>query len=97
MPESSAGEADVAQRAPVEHQAGAAWPAIPRRGVRPPVELKKCCGFLELEVDHVIGCEKLFVVPCAIATPLVLRSAFARWTECALGNRGKQRIWLNSY
>ena len=22
------------------------------------LELKKCCGFLELEVDHVIGCEK---------------------------------------
>jgi hypothetical protein len=22
------------------------------------LQLKKCCGFLELEVDHVIGCEK---------------------------------------
>ena len=57
VPESIATAAAVAQRAPVEHQAGAVWPAIPRRGVRPPA-LNKCCGFLELEVDHVIGCEK---------------------------------------
>jgi hypothetical protein len=45
------------QRAPVEHQAGVAWHAIPRRGVRPP-GAQEMCGFLELEVDHVIGCGK---------------------------------------
>ena len=40
--------------------------------------------------------EKLFVVPCAIASSRVLRRAFARWTECALGNRGKRVIWEKS-
>ena len=57
------------------------------------LELKKCCGFLELEVDYVMGFGK------ALRSPMRnriahrgLRRAFARWTECALGNRGKQRI-----
>jgi hypothetical protein len=36
VPESSAVDASVVQLAPVEHQAVAAWPAAPRRGVRPP-------------------------------------------------------------
>ena len=27
------------------------------------LELKKCCAFLELEVDHVIGCEKALRSP----------------------------------
>ena len=27
------------------------------------LELKKCCGFLELEVDYVIGCEKALRSP----------------------------------
>ena len=42
--------------------------------------------------------EKLFdfVVRCAIASSTGLRRAFARQTECALGNRGKPRIWRKS-
>ena len=58
------------------------------------LELKKCFGFLELEVDYVIVCaKKLFVVRCGIASSIGLRRAFARWTECALDTRGKDRIW----
>ena len=49
MPESSAGDAAVAQRAPVEHQAGTAWPAF-HAAAYVHLELKKCCGFLELQV-----------------------------------------------
>ena len=51
---SSAGEAAVAQRAPVEHQAGTGWPAF-HGAAYVHLELKKCCGFLELQIDHVIG------------------------------------------
>ena len=54
IPESSAADAAVAERAHVEHQAGAAWPAF-HAAASVHLELKKWCGFLELEVDHVIG------------------------------------------
>ena len=50
----SAGEVAVAQRAPVEHQAGTGWPAF-HGAAYVHLELKKCCGFLELQIDHVIG------------------------------------------
>ena len=88
------------------------------------LELKKCCGFLELEVDHVIGCEKALRSTlrnrelegttksfCAsdgrrrrqsrktrdlVKIVTINQIHFARWTECALGNRGKQRIWSKS-
>ena len=54
LSKSSAGEAAVAQRAPVEHQAGTGWPAC-HGAAYVHLELKKCCGFLELQIDHVIG------------------------------------------
>ena len=57
------------------------------------LELKKCRGFLEWRLRHVTSdAEKLFVVGCGIASSIQLRRAFARWTECALGNRGKRGI-----
>ena len=56
------------------------------------LQLKKCCCFLELEVDHVIGFGKAL---CSWLHPTI-RRAFARCTECALGNRRKQRISLKS-
>ena len=93
---SSAGEAAVAQRAPVEHQAGTGWPAF-HGAAYVHLKLKKCCGFLELQIDHVIGFGKaLLVVRCAIASSIELRRSFARWTERALGNRGKPRISLKT-
>ena len=57
VPESIATAVAVAQRAPVEHQAGTAWPAF-HAAAYVHLELKKCCGFLELEVDHIIRCGK---------------------------------------
>ena len=51
---SSAGEAAVAQRAPVEHQAGTGWPAF-HGAAYVHLELMKCCRFHELQIDHVIG------------------------------------------
>ena len=50
------------------------------------LELKKCCGFLELEVDYVIGCEK------ALRSPMRNRELH-RTTEsfCAVdGARARQ-------
>ena len=65
------------------------------------LELKKCFGFLELEVDHVIGFGK------ALRSTLRNRELegtsyyeerfCAWWTERrALGNRGKRVIWEKS-
>ena len=54
VPESIATAAAVAQRAPVEHQAGTGWPAF-HGAAYVHLELKKYCGFLELQIDHVIG------------------------------------------
>ena len=51
---SSAGEAAVAQRAPVEHQAGTGWPAF-HGAAYVHLELMTCCRFHELQIDHVIG------------------------------------------
>ena len=47
-------EAAVAQRAPVEHQAGTGWPAF-HGAAYVHLELMKCCRFHELQIDHVIG------------------------------------------
>ena len=52
---SSAGEAAVAHRAPVEPQAGTGWPAFHGAAYVHLELMKKCCGFLELQIDHVIG------------------------------------------
>ena len=54
----SAGEAAVAQRAPVEHQAGTGWPAF-HGAAYVDLELMKCCRFHELQIDHVIGFGKV--------------------------------------
>ena len=62
VPESIASAAAVAQRAPVEHQAGVAWLPF-HAAAYVHLQLKNCCGFLELEVDHVIGCEKALRSP----------------------------------
>ena len=53
------------------------------------LELKKCFGFLELEVDHVIGFGKALrsTLRNPIASPKVLRRALARRTDGADGNR----------
>ena len=89
---SSAGEAAVARRAPVEHQAGTGWPAF-HGAAYVHLELKKCRGFLELQIDHVIGFGKALCSPVRnVASSTGLRRAFARQTECALGNSGKPQI-----
>ena len=62
VPKSIATAAAVAQRAPVEHQAGTAWPAF-HAAAYVHLELKKCCGFLELQIDHVIGFGKALRSP----------------------------------
>ena len=59
---SSAGEAAVAQRAPVEHQAGTGWPAF-HGAAYVHLELMKCCRFHELQIDHVIGFGKALRSP----------------------------------
>ena len=49
---SSAGEAAVAQRAPVEHQAGTGWPAF-HGAAYVHLELsEEMLWFLELQIDH---------------------------------------------
>ena len=62
VPESSAADAAVAQLAPVQHQAGAALPAF-HAAAYVHLNPKKCCGFLEIDIDHVIGCRKALRSP----------------------------------
>ena len=75
----SAGEAAVAQRAPVEHQAGTGWPAF-HGAAYVHLELMKCCRFHELQIDHVIGFGKALRSPmaCAIASSIGLYGELLR-------------------
>ena len=93
---SSAGEAAVAQRAPVEHQAGTGWPAF-HGAAYVHLELMKCRRFHELQIDHVIGFGKALRSTLRNRELEGTTKSFcgicAVETERALGNRGKPRIW----
>ena len=57
---------------------------------------RKAVLFLSCRSRTTSDRKQLFVVRCAIANSIELRRALARWTERAVGNRGKLVIWLKS-
>ena len=60
------------------------------------LELKKCCGFLELQIDHVIGFGKALRSTLRNRDPEGTTKSFCAVDGMRARQSRKQRIWLKS-